>query len=154
MTFKIIDKKTGKEADTYKIALKEDWAKNLIYCDMEGFAIEEDGTLVLMDECGNVAYCPADRFEIVFDSETATEYPFYQEAYQTGYEEALKTCPLLSDDEVKQPCIEAPCDRPQGKWNEIQSGLFVCPFCGAYPHKEYRNFCPKCGADMRGNEKE
>ena len=69
MTFKVIDKKTGKEADTYKIALKEDWAKHLIYCDMEGFAIEEDGSLVLMDECGNVAYCPADRFEIVFEEE-------------------------------------------------------------------------------------
>lgn len=69
MTFKVIDKKTGKEADTYKIALKEDWAKHLMYCDMEGFAIEEDGSLVLMDECGNVAYCPADRFEIVFEEE-------------------------------------------------------------------------------------
>ena len=69
MTFKVIDKKTGKEADTYKIALKEDWAKHLIYCDMEGFAIEEDGSLVLMDECGNVVYCPADRFEIVFEEE-------------------------------------------------------------------------------------
>lgn len=69
MTFRVIDKKTGKEADTYKIALKEDWAKHLIYCDMEGFAIEEDGSLVLMDECGNVAYCPDDRFEIVFEKE-------------------------------------------------------------------------------------
>lgn len=69
MTFKVIDKKTGKEADTYKIALKEDWAKHLIYCDIEGFAIEEDGSLVLLDECGNVAYCPDDRFEIVFEEE-------------------------------------------------------------------------------------
>ena len=69
MTFKVIDKKTGKEADTYKIALKEDWAKHLIYCDIEGFAIEEDGSLVLLDECGNVAYCPVDRFEIVFEEE-------------------------------------------------------------------------------------
>lgn len=69
MTFKVIDKKTGKEADAYKIALKEDWAKGLIYCDIEGFAITEDGILVLMDECGNVAYCPDDRFEIVFEEE-------------------------------------------------------------------------------------
>lgn len=67
MRFTVIDKKNGKEADTYTIALKEDWAKGLIYCDIEGFAITEDGTLVLMDECGNVAYCPDNRFEIVFD---------------------------------------------------------------------------------------
>lgn len=62
--FTVIDKKTGEYPDTEKIALEEEWAKELIYCDIEGFAIEEDGTLVLLDECGNVAYCPKDRFEI------------------------------------------------------------------------------------------
>ena len=65
MTFRVIDKKTGKEADTWEIALKEDWAKRLCYCDMEGFAIEEDGTLLLLDECGRFEYCPEGRFEIV-----------------------------------------------------------------------------------------
>lgn len=67
MTFKVIDKKTGREADAYKIALKEEWAKSLIYCDIEGFAITEDGTLILADECGKMVYCPDDRFEIVFE---------------------------------------------------------------------------------------
>ena len=67
MIFKVIDKKTGKEADVYKIALKEEWAKSLIYCDIEGFAITEDGTLILVDECGHMVYCPDARFEIVFD---------------------------------------------------------------------------------------
>lgn len=64
LPFIVIDKKTGKEADEYEIALHEDWAKHLMYCDMEGFAIEQDGTLVLIDECGQLAYCPSDRFEI------------------------------------------------------------------------------------------
>lgn len=64
MTFTVIDKRTGQEADTREIALKEEWAKHLVYCDMEGFAIEQDGTLILMDECGNYARCPSDRFEI------------------------------------------------------------------------------------------
>lgn len=62
MEFIVIDNKTGKEADTYEIALKEEWAKHLIYCDMEGFAILENGELVLLDECGGVAYCPEGRF--------------------------------------------------------------------------------------------
>lgn len=62
--FVVIDNKTGEEADAYEIALKEDWAKGLIYCDIEGFAILEEGNLVLLDECGNVAYCPNDRFTI------------------------------------------------------------------------------------------
>lgn len=68
MRFKVIDNKTGKEADPYEIALHEEWARSLVYCDMEGFAITEDGDLVLMDECGNVAYCDADRFEVVFEN--------------------------------------------------------------------------------------
>lgn len=64
LPFYVFDKKTGKEADTYEIALNEDWAKHLMYCDMDGFAIEHDGTLVLIDECGQIAYCSSDRFEI------------------------------------------------------------------------------------------
>ncbi len=63
--FSVVDKKTNKEADIGEIALKEDWAKGLIYCDMEGFAILEDGNLVLLDECGKWEYCPSGRFEII-----------------------------------------------------------------------------------------
>ena len=62
--FYVFDKKTGKEADVYEIALNEDWAKHLMYCDMDGFAIDQDGTLILIDECGQLAYCPSGRFEI------------------------------------------------------------------------------------------
>ena len=63
--FDVIDTKTGEYPDLWKIALKEDWANGLMYCDMEGFAIEEDGTLLLLDECGKHAYCPEGRFKIV-----------------------------------------------------------------------------------------
>lgn len=65
MQFKVIDNKTGKEPDMEKIALEEDWAKDLIYCDMEGFALEQDGTLLLLDECGKFVYCPSGRFTIL-----------------------------------------------------------------------------------------
>ena len=67
-TFHVIDKTTGKEADPYEIALNEDWAKSLCYCDMEGFAILEDGTLILADECDRFEFIQEnDRFEIVWD---------------------------------------------------------------------------------------
>ena len=66
-TFHVIDRKTGKEADCYDIALHEEWAKGLCYCDMEGFAIGGDGTLWLMDECGKMAYADGERFEVVWD---------------------------------------------------------------------------------------
>ena len=69
MTFRVIDTTTGHAPDLAIIALNEDWARGLIYCDMEGFAITEDGGLILLDECGNYAYCPEGRFEVVMKEE-------------------------------------------------------------------------------------
>ena len=66
--FKVINKRTGKEPDLWQIARRCKWAKHLVYCDMEGFAVEEDGTLILLDECGNVAYPPKGMFEIIWDA--------------------------------------------------------------------------------------
>ena len=65
--FSVIDNKTGEYPDLYNIALKEDWAKGLLYCDMEGFSINEDGQLILSDECGKFVYCPSERFSIKFE---------------------------------------------------------------------------------------
>ncbi len=65
--FTVIDTKTGEYPDLWDIALHEEWAKGLMYCDMEGFAIEEDGTLFLMDECGRYEYPPEGRFKIVWE---------------------------------------------------------------------------------------
>lgn len=63
--FTVIDAKTGREPNLEQIALKEDWAKGLIYCDMEGFFLSEDGNLILADECGNWSYPPPDRFVVI-----------------------------------------------------------------------------------------
>lgn len=67
MRFTVIDNQTGTYPDCEKIALNEEWARELIYCDIDGFAINEDGNLILMDECGHCAYCPPDRFAVVFE---------------------------------------------------------------------------------------
>ena len=64
--FTVIDKKTGSYPNVWSIARRCKWAKNLVYCDIDGFAVMEDGNLILMDDCGNLAYCPKDRFEIVW----------------------------------------------------------------------------------------
>jgi len=37
-SFTVIDVKTGEYPDLETIALYEDWAKGLVYCDMEGIA--------------------------------------------------------------------------------------------------------------------
>lgn len=68
-SFRVIDTKTGKEADTYEIALHEDWAKHLIYCDIDGWAIGDDGSLMLLDDCGNFAYTDRERFKVVWEDE-------------------------------------------------------------------------------------
>lgn len=68
-SFRVIDTKTGKEADTYEIALHEDWAKHLIYCDIDGWALGDDGSLMLIDDCGRFAYADRERFKVVWDDE-------------------------------------------------------------------------------------
>ena len=62
--FDVIDTKTGEYPDLEKIALTEEWAQGLVYCDMDGFAVREDGSLILLDECGNCVSCPTGRFDI------------------------------------------------------------------------------------------
>lgn len=65
-----------------------------------------------------------------------------EKAYQLGYEEGKKDA---------QP------ERKKGKWIEKEYSPFYCSVCGTYQYsasweiknKEY-NFCPRCGADMRG----
>lgn len=71
MKFLVIDNKTGKDANLDEI-LDEEWADSLIYCDIEGFALLQDGNLVLLDECGNYEYCPDGRFTVVFEQRSKT----------------------------------------------------------------------------------
>ena len=44
-------------------------------------------------------------------------------------------------------------ERPQGTWKHIidEYNDVECPFCGFQEDGIYSNFCPKCGADMRGD---
>lgn len=70
MNFTVIDTKTGKCPDLRDIALHEDWAKDLRYCEMDGSAVQEDRILSLMDECGWFFCCPEGRFEFVPDEST------------------------------------------------------------------------------------
>ena len=77
MTFRVIDKRTGKEPIfDHNHIFKEKWFKEsgLIYCDIDGWYIGEEGELVLIDDCGNVGYPPVDRFDVVFDERTHGEW--------------------------------------------------------------------------------
>lgn len=104
MKFKVFDNKTGKEADPCEIALHEEWAKCLVYCDMEGFAITEDGNLVLMDECGNFVYCDTERFKVVFEEErphgewSALEYGYKCSVCSAAFYTHSNFCPRCGAD--------------------------------------------------------
>ena len=51
------------------------------------------------------------------------------------------------------PTIE---ERKKGKWKDypIAEGVFQCTVCGVLRIGEQSNFCPDCGADMRGGDDE
>lgn len=69
LSFTVIDKRTGKEPIfDHNHIFKEKWFKqsSLIYCDIDGWYISEDGYLILVDDCGHCGYPPQDRFEVVF----------------------------------------------------------------------------------------
>lgn len=63
MTFKIIDKKTGKEP-TERVIDNIARKGHLITMDIDQFAVCEDGSIILLDDCGNITYLSLDRFEI------------------------------------------------------------------------------------------
>lgn len=72
--------------------------------------------------------------------------------------EAIDNAPTVCGNNPKwcESCVskgKCASTRPQGEWNYIQAGMAICPFCGATPHKQYKNFCPKCGAKMLGGSK-
>jgi len=55
---------THKEQSDF--ALHAPWARGLVYCDMDGFAVQDDGTLILIDECGGYRAPPAGLFKVVW----------------------------------------------------------------------------------------
>lgn len=67
-SFTVMDTTTGQEADTKNIVLHEDWAKSLVSCDIDGWAITDDGGLVLIDDWGDFVYADPERFKVVWDA--------------------------------------------------------------------------------------
>lgn len=61
MTFKVIDKKTGKEP-TYRVIQNIAKKGGLMTMDIDQFYLGEDGQIILADDCGNIAYVDMKRF--------------------------------------------------------------------------------------------
>lgn len=56
---------------------------------------------------------------------------------------------------VKKHILAIPsADRPQGEWERIPyslAGGYRCSICGQKSLENHWNFCPNCGAEMKGN---
>lgn len=67
---------------------------------------------------------------------------------------------LLDCDDVTELIDNAPTieEQPKGKWietdrfDEIADYMLKCPKCNEDTLSSHGNFCPNCGADMRGEQ--
>lgn len=63
-------------------------------------------------------------------------------------------CPYLSDEEIKQPCLQGPCERRKGEWKYTHD-TFSKRICNKCNYSQVivdgmsDNFCPNCGASMQ-----
>ncbi|MBQ5600129.1 MAG: hypothetical protein IIU67_08785, partial [Lachnospiraceae bacterium] len=73
-----------------------------------------------------------------------------------GIEEVINTMPSVSADRPQvnsnsaEEQIAETCDRPKGEWKWTHGGQ--CSECGFHNTNFDFNFCPNCGADMRGED--
>lgn len=61
--FKIIDQNTGKEP-TEKVITAQARLGNLMTCDIDGFYVDKDGHIILVDDCGNCTWLDMSRFKV------------------------------------------------------------------------------------------
>lgn len=97
--------------------------------------------------------------------------PIYDREYgECGVLHDRNLFPFLSEDTYRYDAtkeIHKDCPlvgRPQGEWKVNNYGEHICPICGHYAlydecqdndyYEVQSNFCPECGADLRGKEDE
>ena len=80
-------------------------------------------------------YTDKDQFIIdcihLLDNAPTVEEKSYEMGYQDGCEDGLQGI------------------RPQGEWEFVSRNCWKCSYCQELTN-EGKNFCPNCGADMKG----
>ena len=62
--FSIVDPNTGLYPDI-EVLRKEPWAKHTVTGSLIFFGIDEDGYLMMCDNCGHYAFVPDNRLEVL-----------------------------------------------------------------------------------------
>lgn len=76
------------------------------------------------------------------------------EDFEKGYNIALQGVIEKIDNAPTIDCIVNTIEvRSYGEWKYLKNGYYECSECKYVPHEIKSNFCPNCGADMRGNKK-
>ena len=78
----------------------------------------------------------AKEFKDIIDNAPTVEEPYKDLYIDLGYEQGYE---------------RGKNERPHGEWINHEEGYNICPLCKYKTAFSY-NFCPNCGADMRGEE--
>lgn len=116
LSFKVIDKRTGKEPIfDHNHIFKEKWFKEsgLIWCDIDGWYVSEDGELALIDDCGRSFLVDRNRFEVVYENieqikeEMCDHYCKMPEFYLSQYKDPDEAHEVM----VNECCAKCPLER-------------------------------------------
>lgn len=163
MTFKVIDKKTGKEP-TVRVIDNIARKHNLKVCDIDQFYLGEDGSIVLADCCGRIAYVDTKRFSIALEQEPCEDDCIGRQAtvkrlckvadFMNEKREGLGSpyvmaALLIQDNKEEFPSVNP---KPKtGHWIRMKAyekwGCSECHTVFRFTFKEH-DYCPNCGAKM------
>lgn len=120
MIYEIIDTRTGERAKAYEL-VQEPWAEKVRGCGWPALAIDEDGDVMLTDDCGNYDMVPEGRVEVrlVIDRE--------------GWKPCEKCNKCIS-------CVHV--------LDSIEDVSSACYECEDYGNHEPQNYCPQCGRPL------
>lgn len=123
MIYEIIDTRTGERAKAYEL-VQEPWAGNTRGCDWPAFAIDEDGDVMLTDDCGNYDMVPEGRVEV----RLVVDRKMWKPCSECDRELYLcSNCAYEDAPGLEPPCLN--CDRANYLWKPKYE---YCPRCG-YP---------------------
>ena len=167
MRFKIIDITTGKEP-TSEVIAEIAYNNGLMVHDIDGFGINEDGQIILMDDCGNYAFADNTRFEAKLveekrEQESCEDCISRNAIIKTLNKmdryvaDELTLCDterkfpqnevFIVDDVYEEIAEQLPSVQPKtGHWIATEDG-FECSECGCISRSR-ADFCQYCGAKM------
>lgn len=83
---------------------------------------------------------------------TVHEQPTVDVVDKEQYDRLLENATIISEALNKYQTADV-VERKRGKWKLNKDGNWACPFCEFDPYHDNMkgmNYCPNCGADMRG----